>query len=413
MIGPLDYDVIVVGAGPSGATVADTVATAGHRVLVVEEHPEVGRPSHCTGKLSIRAVQELGPNPTGLQRAVRGATFYSPSLTSFQVARAEAQAYILDRARFDEWLAAKAVDAGANLETGTRAVGVAVTPSHARVHLTRNDMSRHLRCRVVVGADGAGSAVARWTGLNARQRGAVRLAIQSEITGVTPQDGDFVEIYTGRNVAPGFFAWVVPAAEDTVRVGLAVHPTLGHQLSTFFRGFQRMHTAAGGKLRGGAWGPPTIHLLPTGDPLSRTVSDRVLLVGDAAGQVKSTTGGGLYFGMLCAKIAGETINDALTSASAKLGRASLARYDRRWRTRLGDEIAFSVKTRKFLDSLTDVELDYLFGVIRDDRSLRATLHVDGDIDWQSTAVRSAFRLLARLLITKPKLLAKMVMHLTG
>jgi geranylgeranyl reductase family protein len=413
MVGLLDYDVIVVGAGPSGATVADTVATAGLRVLVVEEHPEVGRPTHCAGKLSVRAVQELGLQPAGLQRAVRGATFYSPSRIAFQVARDEPQAYILDRARFDAWLATRAVNAGAHLETGTRAVGVAVTSSHVRVCLTRDGTTRQLRCRVVVGADGAGSAVARWTGLDAQPHGAVRLAIQSEVAGVTPQDADFVEIHVGNNVAPGFFAWIVPAAEDTARVGLAVHPAMGHRLSTFYRDFQRMHTVAGGKLRDGAWGHPTIHLLPTGGAMHRTASDRVLLVGDAAGQVKSTTGGGLYYGMLCARIAGETINDALTPTSARLGRPSLARYDRRWRSKLGGEIAFSVKTRKFLDSLTDTELDHLFGVIRDDRSLRAALHADGDIDWQSKAVRSAVRLLARLLITKPRLLAKLVMHLRG
>jgi len=373
----------------------------------------VGRPSHCTGKISVRAVQELGLHPAGLQRTVRGAIFYSPSLTSFQIARSKAQAYILDRTRFDEWLAAKAVDAGTHIETGTRVVGVAVTPSHACVRVMHNGTSHHLRCRVVVGADGAGSAIARWTGLDAKPRGAVRLAIQSEVKDVTPQDVDFVEIYTGRNVAPGFFAWIVPAAKDIVRVGLAVHTTQGDQLSTFYQGFKRTHTLAGGKLYGGNWGTPMIHLLPTGGPLRRTVSDRVLLVGDAAGQVKSTTGGGLYYGMLCAKIAGETINDALSPASAKLGRVSLMRYDRRWRARLGDEIAFSVKTRRFLDSLTDVELDHFFGVIRDDLSLREALNVDGDIDWQSKAVRSAFRPLTRLLITKPKLLAKMIKYLMG
>ena len=113
----MNYDVIIIGAGPVGSTVAEIIGREGHNVLILEEHPEVGSPIHCTGKLSVNAFKELNLETEGIINEVKGANFYSPNGQSFQLERNDTQAYVLDRKIFDEKLAEKAIKVGVKILT--------------------------------------------------------------------------------------------------------------------------------------------------------------------------------------------------------------------------------------------------------------------------------------------------------
>ena len=402
----MECDVAIVGAGPAGLTLAETVAKEGGDVLLLEEHPEVGVPPHCTGKLSVTALNELDLDEKGVLHRVRGAVFYPPSLTPVTITRDGAQALIFDRKILDQTLATKAVDAGAKLYTHSRAKTFSIKPGGITLRFEQQGTLYDVKCRLIVGADGAASHTARLAGLYSKKPSEIRIGVQREVSGVHIVHG-MVELYFGRTWSPGFFAWMVPTGNDTARVGLAVQPNAPHPASEYLDAFMEAHPVAREKLGGYRVLKQSTHILPTGGVLPRTVSDGVLIVGDAAGQVKSTTGGGLYYGMACAKIAGAAISKALqASPDPLLRRQGLMSYEAAWRAKFGREIAFSVRARAFLDSLSDSEVDYLFNIIRRDASLTRQIEVDGDIDHQSQVGLTLLRHV-KYVVKRPRLLFKL------
>jgi geranylgeranyl reductase family protein len=397
---------VIVGAGPSGLTLAQTIASEGGDVLILEEHPEVGLPQHCTGKVSVNAVKELELEATGVLARISGATFYPPSLKPLTIERDDAQALILDRSIFDQSLATKAVDTGATLLTNTRVKKYSIKPEGVTVLFEQKGKKGEVNAKLVAGADGAASTTARLAGLYSKKTSEVRISVQREVSDVQTVQS-MVELYFGKKWAPGFFAWIVPTGRDTARVGLALRPNSHTPVAKHLDNFMENHPIAREKLAGCRVLAQSLHIIPTGGVLRRAVSDGVLVVGDAAGQVKSTTGGGLYYGMACAKIAGRVVVKALQgSPEAVLREKALRSYETERRDQFGGEIAFSVRFRAFLDSLSDDEVDYLFNVIQRDASLIRRIEVDGDIDRQSKVGVILLRYV-KYMIKKPGLIFKL------
>ena len=404
----MDYDVTIIGAGPTGSMMAEALAKDGHSVLILEEHPEVGLPQHCTGKISVNALMELNLKPMGVLQEVRGATFYSPNMESFTIKRDTTQAYILDRRIFDSWLSNRAVKAGARLITNARAIGVSVSSTGVDVDFRCESNSQRVTARMIVGADGANSSVAHWLGLYSKEPDGMKMGVQREVMGIHDVEPDVVELYFGRRYAPGFFAWIVPIGNDEARVGLCMNIHSAKPALKYLDRFIYNHPIACEKLKGCLLKEPNAHIIPTGGPLQKTVSDGVIIVGDAAGQVKSTTGGGLYYGMLCATIAGKNLSKALrASKTGIIRKKALVEYQRLWKRKLGREIAISVRARVFLDSLTDDEVAYLFKILQEDDFLKEKIEVEGDIDWQSRITRPILKYLLKRVARRPNILYKL------
>ena len=402
----MNFDAIIVGAGPIGSTVAKMIAREGYEVMILEEHSQVGLPQHCTGKISVNALKELNLPNIGIRQKVRGATFYSPDMNFLSVEQKDVQAYILDRAVLDRWLLEKAVDAGATLLTNARVMDVSIDLHRANVWFSHNGETHQLTARIVVGADGAGSSIARHLGLYSKEMSTITFAVQREMTNLNNFKPEFVDIYLGKRYAPGFFAWIVPTGEASAKVGLGVDLSQSKYLLNYLEGFITSHPISSKKLEGGLCISQTAHIIPTGGTLLQTVSDGVLIVGDAAGQVKSTTGGGLYYGMVCAEIAGQVISKVLSSSEDILRKDVLVEYQNRWRERFGKEIEISAKMRLILASLTDDELNYLINIIRRDEVLIGMIEAEGDIDWQSRLSVPVLTRLTSALVKRPKLLLK-------
>ncbi|UCH37383.1 MAG: NAD(P)/FAD-dependent oxidoreductase [Candidatus Bathyarchaeota archaeon] len=406
-----DVDAIVVGAGPSGSSVAKIIAEKGYQVLILEEHAQVGLPQHCTGKISTNALNELNLPKKGVLNEVRGALFHSPDMNVLKIERNARQALIFNRAEFDQNLLNKALDSGAKIITNAHALDLKIDPHAANIIYKLNNERQRASAKIIIGADGATSLIARRSGLYPKHDKTIKLAIQREIINVREVQPEFVEVYLGEKIAPGFFIWIVPIGVKTVRVGLCTDYTHGQHLLDYLESFITHHPLVKKRFEESVCISQVAHILPASGATRKTVSNGVLLVGDAAGQIKSTTGGGIYYGVLCGQIAGQVISEALSETQNILQRDTLAKYETTWRKNLGMEIRKNEKIRQLLDALSDDELNYCFQIIRKDSTLSNLIQTEGDIDRQSKLIIPLFRQLSSTIIRKPLLFRKIAKFL--
>jgi len=276
------------------------------------------------------------------------------------------------------------------------------------VKVKQDNRIKEFKSKIVIDAEGVLSSVLKHSGISTLNSRLSVQGVQAEASNIEGMQEDTVEIYLGYNFAPGFFAWIVPTGNNTAKVGLGIPLNMSQSAFKFLDAFMQKHPIAQEKFRECRVLRQTAHVIPVGGTLNRTTSDGILVVGDAARQVKSTTGGGLYYGMACAQIAGDAVSRALkTCNDGVLKRKQLVVYENQWRKKFGKEINFSVKARAFLDSLSEPEVNYLFDLIRREESLIKRIEMDGDIDYQSKIILSLVKY-TRSLIKKPKLVYKLI-----
>jgi digeranylgeranylglycerophospholipid reductase len=344
-------DVLIVGGGPGGLFLAARLASQGVRTVVCEEHSRVGDPVHCTGVLSSDSFRRFDLPTSATLNQLTEVRFVSPGGIPVDYATALPIATVIDRPAFDRALAARAVAAGAELRAGARVSALDIDASG--VHATVG--AEVVEARLAVLACGATYAFQRRFGfglprtyLHTAQRELPAAAMAS------------VELHFGRDVAPGGFAWAVPVVRPDgfyVRIGvMAARDALG----CYARILERV---------GDRWGvsnrelPPRQKILPLG-AIGRTYGDRLLAIGDAAGLVKPTTGGGIHYSIVSASIAADVAVDAL--ANDRLDMTSLARYERRWRAELEEEFVAQQELRDVVTGLSDQAIDSFFELAHTD-----------------------------------------------
>ncbi len=346
-----NYDVLVVGGGPAGLYAAERLARRGMSTLLCEEHGLVGDPVHCTGVLATESFDILGLPTEATLNPLTTARFVSPSGVTISHSTPSPLASVIDRGVFDRALARRAEAAGAELRLSTRVSVVETGPAAVRAQVGEDWVS----ARLLVLACGANYAFQRRVGLGL-PRDYLHSA-QRELPASAPGD---IELHFGRDVAPDGFAWAVPVIRPSgafARVGVM---TSRDPVGCYARMVARLT---------GRWGlddcglPPRQKILPLG-AIDRTYADRTLVVGDAAGLVKPTTGGGIHYSIWSAALAADVAVDALSAD--RLDAAALASYERQWRDRLGEEFAEQRSLRDLVTRLNDQEIDTLFDLARTD-----------------------------------------------
>lgn len=377
------YDVVVIGAGPVGSNAARLLAHQKHRVLLVEEHPRVGQPVQCAGLVTPRTFEHT-PFPIGdlHQNDLRGAIIYAPNGQSIAFETETIQAQAMDRAGFDQRMAAHAVDAGVELREATKAVGAKRTASGVQITLQGPQGRYDVTARLVVGADGIRGSVARWFDFPSVQE--IVSCYEAELAGCHIPAGKehLIPMFAGHDQAPGFFSWIIPVGHGRTRTGLAVAP--GMNLDSAKKYYERMFedAASAGYLHGAK---PT-YLIIGGIPLglrSRLVQDRVILVGDAAGMAKPTSGGGIYYGLVASEILARVAGPAL--ADDTLDRGTLLPYEKQVKRVLGRELRKGWALRAVYKRLRDEDFNTLAQLLGSPRA-RQVIESKGDIDYPSRLV---------------------------
>ena len=300
------YDAIVVGAGPAGSTFAEALARASFRVALLEEHAQVGVPTHCSGLVSPRALEIAGVSreTMGL-REYREARVWGPGGGTLWLRSDSVQAIAIERDRFDQALARRAADAGASLMLGTKARRFRRDNGTISVQATTPGGEIQLRAPLLVGADGAGSRVARWMGCSGKHE--VIPAIKADVT-FANGGTDSIEILVGNGIAPGWFGWVIPLPGGRATTGMGATGSPRDHFPAFLDLVRR---------RFGDYTVDRTHSAPIPlGPARDFVGDGVLLVGAAARQTKPTTGGGVYLGIRAAQLAAAAAARALAQARA-------------------------------------------------------------------------------------------------
>lgn len=369
-------DVLIIGAGPAGLAAAARLAAAGRDALVLEEHDVVGRPVHCTGVLGHDAFAELDLPREAILSITRSATFRAGHGEPVLVESDRVIATVVDRPVFDAALAVRAREAGAEIRTGARVDAVAVQPSVVTVTM-RDGETVHGRALVL--ACGANYRFNRALGL-----GIPRAYVQSAQVELPFAALPHIDVRMGRAVAPGGFAWAVPfvrGGETFARLGLLCETEARARFAAFFAALSREHASTS------SMPPPRMKMLPLG-PVRKTVSDRIVAVGDAAGLVKPTTGGGIYYGLLSGQYAAETLHTCL--AADRLSERDLRLYETRWRQRIGPDIRAGLMFRRLATRLGDHSIDALVEVARVD-GIVPLLKETADFNWHRRAALALLR----------------------
>lgn len=386
------YDVIVVGAGPVGASTASLISSAGFDVLMVEEHEEIGKPVQCAGIVSSR-LSQVAPISLPVLNKVRGGVIVPPGGVTLTLKSDSYKALVIDRQMFDQDMVDHALDCGSALVTGKRCTQAYSREGHSFIRVKGvNGQEQELASRLVIGADGPHSIIRKF--MDAGGPKEMLFGMQTDV----PKDmlpdlePDEIRIYFGNSVAPGFFSWLIPTNER-VRIGLCTSG--GRYPRNFFNPFmdrlgisleKESHVTSGS--------------IPLG-LLDASHGDNALLVGDAACQVKPLTGGGLVFGLICAGHCAETAIQSLEKGS--YGSEFLKRYHDAWTGQIGKEIKQAMLLRRIFIGLEDREMDQIVDILRDEKTL-SFLASEGDMDFPTIASKTVLRKLPKLVKFAPHLL---------
>ena len=350
------HDVLIVGGGPAGLYAASHLAQHGCDVVLVEEHPAVGEPVHCTGVFALEAYDEFDIPRDAVLNPLSRVTFFGPSGDTVAYTTPDVEAVVIDRRVFDHQLSLRAAKYGVTVVSGTRVSDLSID-SDSVTAACRPE--RVIRARAAILACGANYVLQRRLGL-----GLPSVFLQSAQIECASAPRESVEVHFGRAVAAEGFAWVVPVTRGSssfARVGLMCEGNAGHQFRAFMQRIEDRWRLCG--VDDGALPEPRLKMLPLA-PVARTYANRLLAIGDAAGLVKATTGGGIYYSLVSAAFAAEVLIDRLSAD--KLGERDLATYEHLWRERLGPELDAQLTLRLLANRLSDDELDDLFELARTD-----------------------------------------------
>ena len=337
------HDAIIVGGGPAGSLAARSLADKKYDVLVLEDHVSPGLPMHCTGLVSDETIRMSGVRPD-IINTLYGAEFIFPSGQSVTVRSKKPKARLIDRVDLDKKLAQSAMNAGARFSFSDKYISHTVGDEVS----VESDTGAH-RAKVIIGADGASSAVAMSLGEN-RPKEYIR-GIQADVN-YTMEDQDLFKVYVGNNIAPGFFAWEVPCGGFT-RIGLCTSWSVGapsEYLSKFLinKGLQdKVMQVYSGKI-------------PLGG--RQFISgDRCLLVGDAAGFVKPLSGGGLNPAFRANEHLVNTLMNGMDSDA--LFARDLLEYDKACSGDFGKELDRSYSLRKRFKKMSDNDFNKVYDYV--------------------------------------------------
>ena len=377
------YDVAVVGGGPAGGFVAKEIASKGYAVALFEEHKKIGAPLKCAGLITPRVFDFLDfSKKKVVENEIYGAHIHSPSGTVLTIGGDRMHALVINRPQFDQEIMNNAEDAGVEIYLESKVTSAKKNNRCIELGIIQKETTTQIKNTLLIGADGAHSKIRETFGFP--QPAEFLKGMGAKATNIN-LDPKFVEIFLGREIAPGFFAWVVPTNKEgsEARIGLCIDNTSKNTLKQCFAKLLKTKSLQSIKI--------TKHIagtIPLG-ALKKTAASNVMLVGDAAAQVKPTSGGGVYPSLLCAQYCSSVAIEALENND--FTRHFLKKYHMLWSKEIGRELFLGMKFRKIFKNLDDKKIDKYVEKINNKKSIDVICKY-GDIDYPS---KLAFPLLKK------------------
>lgn len=354
----MDCDVLIVGAGPAGSSLACKLRSFGLSVVLADKKSVIGK-SACSGLFSRRITKFFDIDDGMIENVVEGAIFHTKNC-DFEVRKGKSAALVVDRVKFDRFVFKKATDAGAVTLLGAHLLSWLRTDEGIKVYFSTAKGPQEIETKLLVGADGAASTVRRMFGLGGNLK-----YVNGILSYFPMKDASrLVELYYSPNVAPGFFAWRIPRGKRT-EFGLATDMRFNH-LGYFKKFLQRFDL----KLS-------RFYAHPICFGNQESSLERVILLGDAAAQVKPFSGGGVIYGLICSDIAAKAVSAAFDEGDFS-GGFLRRHYEDKWKGKLMPKIEVGLGIRNTLDSLNDRELDTFFGMLKEQKS---AIESFGDMDF--------------------------------
>ena len=352
----MDYDVVVAGGSVAGLLCAREISSHNHKVLVIEEDSEIGTPEHCGGVVSISAIDELGiiPMRSTLDNKIRSADIVSPSGTRFTLDARPQQVIVLDRREFDKQIAHQAKINGAEIHV--RSSLREITSDGVRTS------DGEIKCKVVVDARGVSSLIQK-------DRTGILQSAQYEVY-ADWVNKERIEVYLDQEKYPGFFAWIIPTRRDEAKVGVAGKGINAASVLENFLGHKGRYSAIR-KIFAPIW---------VKGPIKEFVTGNTVTIGDAAGQSKPTTAGGIYSCGLGGILAGKAISKFLESKNE----SKLLEYQKAWLEKFGREFEQMLLARSLLERLDNKTIDRLFESITP--QVLDEISREGSFDFHTTSV---------------------------
>lgn len=337
------YDIVVIGAGPVGIYISIQLVKRGLRVLVIEEDVQIGRPRFCTGLISKEAFDKFSLPREAIEGEFRSAWVFSPLGSKVCLKNKAIQVYVTDRAILDQGLYHRAKEIGVEFILNCRCSALKINDNYAEARIAFDQRETMVKSQILILATGIKYNLHRCIGLtppaNFLDCSQVQVCGQSE--------GE-IEIFVGNSIAPHSFAWIVPLREKRLRIGLSTHKDSLSFLKSFLN-YLRFKGRINGESSDIMRRP-----IPLG-VINKTYASRILVIGDAAGQVKPTTGGGIYFGLLCADLAAKTITDAFKKKN--FSAEFLRRYEINWKKEIEFDLTMSIYLRKLIANFNDEQIE--------------------------------------------------------
>ena len=368
-------DIVIVGGGHVGLFAASELAKKGYRTLLLDQKKAIGERIVCTGIIGLEAFEKFDLPENVIVGQIQNVKFFSPSGRCFDYFSPKNLAYVVDRPQFNKHFASQAKKHGARILVGYRVTDIEVQDESVTINTLLETGEREtFESRFLILA----------TGVNYRLFGSLGIELPKIFLGgsqihVPFESDDFTSIYVGNEVAPGAFAWIVPLQTGLARVGLLSEKNA----ALFLRKFLTRIMPESFRYE-----DHEIELKPVMQlPIDRSYAHRTLIIGEAAGQIKTTTGGGIYYGLLGAEMAVEKVMDAFDKS--RFSADVLSAYDRKWKRAIGDELNLGYYFRKLFAKLKDEQIEELFKQMIDEEVLNY-VHRHVKFDWHKNLLLSIF-----------------------
>lgn len=360
----MEYDIIIVGAGPGGLIAARDAAKKGLHVLVIERRQEIGTPVRCGEGLSESWMKKAGfePHPSFCPTELHGTIVYSPEGRKFEM-KSSVKGYVIERKVMEKRLAADAIRAGAKILVKTEVVDVIKEEDYVKgVKTVGVNGEQEFRGKLIIAADGVESKTAKYAGIKAFiPSSEVDSGFGYEMAGLKFEPKDMIHIWIGNEIAPRGYVWLFPKADDLANVGVGIlgfhEKTAKYYLDKFIEGHPEIFKDASViEMKGGC--------IPVGKPMEKPYANGLMIIGDAAHQVNPIHGGGMGLAMEAARIAVEVADEAIKAndVSAEF----LKKYVDKWFEVRGNQLLQVLKVRKFMEQLTDDDFEKLGDIMTPD-----------------------------------------------